>query len=169
MGGEHDGYGGQVAVGVAVLHHERHQPGVVVVDMDHVEPVRPPRDPVDHGNLEGHEALRVVVVPVDPVAVEESVDIDQVEFEAQPVGPLADDGVFEAGRAQRGTALVHDIPVVLVQELRAVHGHDHLGRVPGFALVAWQRADDVAEPAGLGHRIAFRCDMDDFHGRTRER
>ena len=87
---------------------------MVIMAMDHIGPVLPLVQPVANGHLESQEAFGIVVVTIYFFAVQQSVDVDQVQVEPKLIGLFLDHRVMKGKGTELLIALVHQFPLVLV-------------------------------------------------------
>jgi hypothetical protein len=103
---------------------------MMIMDMDDIRLVAPGCQPVHRGNLEGKKTFGVIRIAIDLFAVQQPIDVYQVEIEPQLIGRLLDDGIIEPVIMEMCIPLVDYFPLIFTEEFCAIHRHDHFGDMP---------------------------------------
>ena len=138
---------------------------MMVVHMHYIRPVLPFRHPVQRSNLKTDKPFGIIVIAIYLLAIQQSIDIYQVQIETQFIGELFYNGIVEPPVPEISTALMHHFPLVVIEELSAVHRHDHFGNMALLYLILRQGSQNVSQPSGFSHRVTFSSNVDDFHDR----
>ena len=86
----------------------------------------------------------VVVVAINFFAVEQPVDIKEIQIEAENIASLLDDGEFEPTVTEIGVTFMNNIPFVVVQEFSPVHRHDDLRQMTCLIKIKWKSSGNIA-------------------------
>src|SRR5579863_6731781 len=99
-------------VSMTMLHHERYQGGLVVMNMHDIGVMVPFTQPVNNRDLEGRKPERIVVVSIYFFAVQEAIDVDEVQIKSGDISGLFDNSIVVALIGDAKTTFMHHFKCV---------------------------------------------------------
>src|ERR1017187_785204 len=99
-------------VGMTMLHHERYQGGLVVMNVNDIRVMVPFAQPVNYRDLKGSKSERIVIVSINFFAVQEAIDIDEVQIKSGEISGLFDNSIVVVLIGHSKTTFMHDFKCV---------------------------------------------------------